>query len=307
MSLNVKRVNPSVGAEVTGLDLTQPISETTAAELYQAWLGSDGLLIVRGQKIEPRHQLAFAEVFGVVSGAERKRGGAWSEMRNAHALPECPQITRMSNKKDAQGNPLGRVDAGTFWHTDLATRPVPGKASCLYSIEIPPYGGDTMFASMHRAYDDLSDRMKQMLEGLEAVHTLAKVYGGQMAGGGAKPAATMMGEGDGMDEVKQNSAVHPVIRVHPDTGRKSIFVDSGFTTEIVGLSPAESKAILDFLFAHSTQPQYVHRHQWRENDLLIWDNRCTIHYAVADYKGVGWRYMHRCTVEGDKVAAAATS
>lgn len=294
MGLISRRLNPSVGAQITGLDLRQPITEATARELYQAWLDADGLLVLRDQDIEPHHQLAFAQAFGEVSGGQRQAGGAWSEQRNAHALPECPQITRMSNKKDAQGKPLGRVDAGTFWHTDMATSQNPGKASVLYAIEIPPCGGDTMFASMYRAYEALSERMKAMLEGLEAVHTLAKVYGAQMTGGGV----AMMGEG-GHSEVKQSSAVHPVVQRHPDTGRPALCVDEGFTTEIVGLAPAESQAMLNFLFAHSTQHRFVYRHQWRERDLLIWDNRCTIHHAVSDYSGIGWRYMHRCTVKGD--------
>ncbi|OWT58977.1 TauD/TfdA dioxygenase family protein [Candidimonas nitroreducens] len=289
MHFNIRRLNPAIGAEITNCDLREPLSADTASAIYQAWLDSNGLLVVRDQHLEPQHQVAFASIFGELSGPERKVGGAWSEMRNTHALPEFPQITRMSNKKDEQGRPLGRVDAGTFWHTDLATRQIPGKASCLYAIEIPPYGGDTMFASMIAAYDALSPLFQERLEGLEAVHTLAKVYGNQMTGG-------MMGE---ENEVKHNSAIHPVIRQHPDTGRKSIFVDRGFTTQIEGLNKAESDALLEFLFEHSTQPQFIYRHQWRTNDLLIWDNRCTIHYAVSDYKGIGWRYMHRCTIRGN--------
>jgi taurine dioxygenase len=306
MTLKTRRLTPAVGAEVQGIDLSRPIGAELAAQLYQAWLDADGVLLFRDQDLQPKDQVAFAEVFGEVTVGKKRADGDFSKMRDSHALPDYPQITRMSNKKDAQGNPLGRVDAGTFWHTDLVTRPNPGKASFLYSIEVPPTGGDTLFASMYKAYDALSEPMKKVLDGLQAVHSLAKVYGHQMTGAMGMEGGGMMGGGmmgDGITEVQENTGTHPVIRVHPDTGRKSIFVSEGFTTHIVGMSPSESAALLGFLFAHCTQPQFIYRHMWREHDLLMWDNRCTIHYAVADYKPMG-RYMHRCTVKGDKAAVA---
>jgi taurine dioxygenase len=195
----------------------------------------------------------------------------------------------VSNKK-IDGQPVGREDAGTYWHSDGSWMTEPSKASLLHALEIPPVGGDTMFADMYRAYDKLSDRMKGFLEGMVAVHDRAAA------------AATSYSKefGTHSDELASSKALHPIVRTHPDSGRKALFVNRGFTSHIPDLSPAESDAVLQFLFAHCTTPDMVYRHSWRLHDIVIWDNRSVMHFAVSDYKGIGDRYMHRTTVKGDR-------
>ncbi len=180
----------------------------------------------------------------------------------------------------------GREKAGTYWHSDLSYMNPPALASLLYGLEVPPSGGDTMFCSLYAAYDALSDTMKSVLEGLTAVHNF-----GFASRGVFRAEQATQSQLDATPAV-----VHPVVRTHPETGRKVLFVNPGFTSHIVGMHPAESRALLDFLFAHATQPEFIYRHRWRPKDLVMWDNRCTMHYAVADYDGVGERYMHRTTV-----------
>ncbi|WP_160312468.1 TauD/TfdA dioxygenase family protein [Caballeronia mineralivorans] len=288
MALKVRRSNPSLRAELSSVNLRKNVFVDVAREIYPAWLDANDLPIVRGQKLEPKERLAFAGIFGQVlvsGGVQNDAKCTFIEMRKSDALPEFPQVERMSNNIDAEGRPIGRQEAGMFWHKVLATSPTRGKASILHAIEVPPCGGDTVLASVYRAYDTLSERMKVWLEGLEVMHTLAKIYGQQMTAAG---------------DAKANTGAHDVVRFHHDTGCKSIF-DRGFPTEIVCMTAAESAAIPNFLFAHCEQPQFIYRDQWQESDLLIWDNRCTIHHAVSDYNGVGWRYAHRCTVKRNKV------
>jgi taurine dioxygenase len=285
MGLHIRRISPSAGAEITGIDLREPVGDNQFAAIRQAWNDADGLLVIRDQDISPEQHIAFSRRFGELQRGEITAGSLLSQ----YYLPGHPEIYRVSNKKQ-NGMPLGREDAGTYWHSDGSWKPDPPMASLLLALEIPPYGGDTMFADLYRAYDSLSDRMQEILAPMQAVHSLAKAqettsYGKDLVGKS--------------DTVATKQARHPIIRTHPETGRKSLFVNRGFTDHIVGLARAESDTLLEFLFAHATRPEILYRHQWRLHDLVIWDNRCTMHYAVADYKQAGDRYMHRTTVRGD--------
>ena len=285
MDFQVRRISPSSGAEIIGIDLREPLGDNQFAAIRQAWNDADGLLVLRDQDISPEQHIAFSRRFGELSKGEISEGSLLSQ----YYLPGHPEIYRVSNKKQ-DGVPLGREDAGTYWHSDGSWKPDPPMASLLHALEIPPYGGDTMFADLYRAHDTLSDRMKEILTPMHAVHSLAKAqettsYGKDLVGKS--------------DTVATKQARHPIIRTHPETGRKSLFVNRGFTDRIDSLARAESDALLEFLFAHSTRPEILYRHQWRLHDLVIWDNRCTMHYAVADYKQAGDRYMHRTTVRGD--------
>ncbi|MSP30084.1 MAG: TauD/TfdA family dioxygenase [Acetobacteraceae bacterium] len=285
MGFQSRRISPSSGAEMTGIDLREPLDNNQFAAIRQAWNDADGLLVIRDQNISPEQHIAFSRRFGVLQRGEVSQGSLLSQ----YYLPRHPEIYRVSNKKK-DGVPQGREDAGTYWHSDGSWKPAPPMASLLLAREIPPYGGDTMFADLYRAYETLSDRMKDILTPMRAVHSLAKAqettsYGKDLVGQS--------------NAVVDRYASHPIIRTHPETGRKSLFVNRGFTDNIEGLAPAESDAFLEFLFTHSSRPEILYRHQWRLHDLVIWDNRCTMHYAVADYKQAGDRYMHRTTVRGD--------
>ena len=283
MSVVIQPVSPHIGAEVIGADLSQPVGDNLFRELHQAWVDADGLLVVRDQKITPEQQIAFSRRFGELASAGD------NPVIQKYALPGYPEIFRVSNKKQ-DGEPLGREDAGTYWHADGTWQTFPSKASILYGIEIPRVGGNTMFADLYQAWETLTPTLQRMIEGLQAVHAMANA-------GGTSFEREFTGKGD---IVAAKTAVHPLVITHPDSGRKALFVNRGYTAQIVGLNRAESDALLGFLFQHSTAPELVYRHSWRPRDLVIWDNRCTAHYAIPDYKAVGDRYLHRTSVKGDR-------
>ena len=278
--MEIRPVSPACGAEALGVDLRR-LTDSQFADLHQAWLVADGVLVLRDQTIDPDEHIAFSRRFGELENLAKSAVGKYM-------LPGKPEIFRVSNKV-VNGEPAGREDAGTYWHSDASWQVKPLSASLLYAIEIPPVGGDTMFANMYRAYDTLSKPLQEFLGTLDARHAVANAaktsYARELA---AKPSA-----------MTDQQAVHPVVRVHPETGRKVLFVNEGFTSEIVGLAPAESRALLSFLFEHSTRAERIYRHRWQLHDLVIWDNRAVLHYAVSDYKGIGWRYMHRTSVQGE--------
>jgi len=283
MSVVIQPVSPHIGAEVIGADLSQPVGDNLFRELHQAWVDADGLLVVRDQQITPEQQIAFSRRFGELASAGD------NPIIQKYALPGYPEIFRVSNKKQ-DGEPLGREDAGTYWHADGTWQTFPSKASILYGIEIPRVGGNTMFADLYQAWETLTPTLQRMIESLQAVHAMANA-------GGTSFEREFTGKGD---VVAAKTAVHPLVITHPDSGRKALFVNRGYTAQIVGLNRAESDALLGFLFQHSTAPELVYRHSWRPRDLVIWDNRCTAHYAIPDYKAVGDRYLHRTSVKGDR-------
>ncbi len=269
------------GAEVTGIDVSGSISEQEFSALKNAWLDHNGLLVIRDQTLTPEQHLAFSRRFGPLFGEAEQL----QDTVKKYLLPEHPGIYRVSNKVE-DGKPLGRARAGTYWHSDVSFRKRPAMASILYAIEIPPVGGDTLFASMTAAYDALSPAFRARLDGLSAVHDFA-------VAAGMSYSRDVIEEGD-FDG--QNRSLHPLVITHPETGRKALFVNPGFTSHVEGFSQEESRALLELLYRHATQPEFVYRHRWRPHDLLIWDNRCLMHYAIADYEGKGVRYMHRTTV-----------
>jgi taurine dioxygenase len=274
----IQPVSPFLGAEVIGADLSE---EITFQQLYQAWVDANGVLVIRDQHLTPEQHLAFSRRFGALAEASE------NPLIAKYYLPGYPGIFRVSNKK-IDGEPQGREDAGTYWHSDGTWQTHPSKASLLHALEVPPTGGDTMFANLYRAYDLLSEEMQVFLGHLQAVHSVSNAAGTSYAReiAGKETVAT------------SQAAIHPVVYTHPDSGRKALFVNRGYTSHILGLRPAESEALLNFLFQHTTAPENIYRHNWHKHDLVIWDNRCTVHYAVADYKASGDRYMHRTSVKG---------
>ena len=278
MGFTINSLSPVLGAEVVGLDLSSPISDAEFTELNQAWLDHNGVLVIRDQTLTPDEHIAFSKRLGELE----------VHVVGQFLLDGYPEIYRVSTKVDDDGRPMGNPESGRYWHSDLSYLERPSKASLLYALELPPSGGDTMLASMYAAYDSLSPTMKGMLDGLTAVHDLGHV-GRLFSTGGPNQEQT----------AKTPPVEHPIVRTHPETGRKALFVNPGFTTHIVQLARSQSGALLEFLFAHATKPEFVYRHRWRLNDLLVWDNRCTVHHAVHDFHGTGHRHMHRTTVLGE--------
>ncbi|MCA3183388.1 MULTISPECIES: TauD/TfdA family dioxygenase [unclassified Cupriavidus] len=277
----IRPLDAALGAEVIGLDLSQPLSAEDFQRIHRAHLDYH-VVVFRDQRITPAQQIAFSRRFGPLQ----------IHVLHQFQLANHPEILIVSNVlKD--GKPIGLGDAGHFWHSDLSYKETPSLGSLLHAIELPAEGGDTLFANMHAAYDGLPAALKQRIDGLTAEHTYLARYAELQKRSPWRPNLTP----EQIAQVKP--VVQPVVRTHPETGRKALFVSEHFTTKIVGLPDAESRALLDELFAHSVQPQYVYRHRWREHDLVFWDNRSLLHLAAGTPDHLR-RVMYRTTIEGDK-------
>lgn len=280
--MTIARASRALGATVSGIDLSQDFSDAEIAALRDAF-NTHGLLLFRGQDVSPEDHVRFSRRFGELE----------HHVLNDALLDGLPEIYILSNlKKD--GKRVGRAGAGHYWHSDLSYMEAPSLGSLLRAIEVPEVGGDTMFANLAAAYDALSAPMKSFLAGLEAEHHFAKVQSRVMSLGLNKPLTP--------EQLAQTPpVVHPLVRAHPETGRKSLFLSPGFTTGIVGMTPEESAALLDFLAGHAAEPRFVYRHQWQPNDVVFWDNRTLMHYAIDDYDYErDRRHMHRTTIRGEK-------
>ena len=278
--IDVRRLAGAVGAEVRGVDLAGDYDDAFD-DIHQAFL-KHAVLVFRNQHLSPDAQLAFSNRFG----------GPEQHLLSDVALPGNPDVFIVSNVMD-KGKPKGAIRAGQYWHSDCSYMPKPTQASVLHALEIPSYGGDTMFASMVHAYDLLSETMQGLLANLRAEHDYNYAYEQFFSRVAERPPLT--------DEQKARvpPVAHPIVRTHPETGAKALFVNPGFTRRIIGMSEEESRAILGFLFEHAKQPDLIYRHHWAKGDLIIWDNRSTWHLAVADYDMAEPRHMHRTSVQGD--------
>ena len=269
-----------LGVEVVGLDLAQPLSPDDFARLHQAHL-DHSVVVYRNQRITPAEHIAFSRRFGPLQR---------HVLRNFQ-LGDHDEILVVSNIIEG-GQPTGLGDAGRYWHSDLSYKERPALGSLLHAQELPDVGGDTLFADQHAAYDALPYALKQQLVGLLAEHSYLHKYEELRAQNAFRPKLT------DAQVAEVQPAVHPVVRTHPETGRKGLFVSEHFTTRILGLPAARSDALLAELFAHSTQPQFVYRHHWQPHDLLFWDNRAVLHLATHVPPGQR-RKLYRTTIEGD--------
>jgi taurine dioxygenase len=280
-TISISKASQAVGAIVTDIDLSKDFSDAEIATLRDAF-NTQGLLLFRDQDVSPEAHVAFSRRFGELE----------HHVLNDALLEGLPEIYILSNLKK-NGKRVGRAGAGHYWHSDLSYMAQPSLGSLLRSIEVPEVGGDTMFANLAMAYDALSGSMKEFLGDLEAEHSFEKVQKLVVSLGLNKPLTP--------EQLAQTPpVVHPLVRDHPETGQKSLFLSPGFTTGIVGMTGAESAAILDFLADHATQPRFVYRHAWKPNDVVFWDNRTLMHYAIDDYDYENdRRHMHRTTIRGE--------
>ena len=266
--------------EVVGLDLSQPLNAGDFTRIHRAHLNHP-VLVFRDQHITPQQHVDFSRRFGPLQ---------IHVLRNFQ-LAGHPEILVVSNIRE-NGKPIGLGDAGHFWHSDLSYKAVPSLGSLLHAQELPNEGGDTLFADQYAAYERLPEDLKARLHGLRAEHSYLAKYEELRAKSPWRPALTQAQK----DEVAP--AIHPVVRTHPETGRKALFVSEHFTTRIVGLPEAESRQLLEQLFAASVDASLVYRHHWQPHDLVFWDNRAVQHLASGTPDSER-RKLYRTTVEGD--------
>jgi taurine dioxygenase len=292
LTYDLQPLAPGFGAEISGIDLGADaggnVAGDLAGELVNVWRDAGGMLVIHDQDLTSEQHIAFSRHFGPLFGDPNEVPLQDTVSRYIH--PDFPEIYRVSNQVDADGEPRGRKGAGTYWHSDVSFRDQPAQASILHGKQVPRTGGDTIFANQAAAYEALSDAMKTLLAPLHAWHDFEVAARTQYA----KPVVV---EGD---MAGANRALHPIVRTHPETGRKSLFVNPGFTSHIDGFAADESAAILGFLYDYCIRPEFLYRHRWREKDLVIWDNRAIMHFAVMNYTDDEPRYMERCTVIGEQ-------
>ncbi|MEQ9449390.1 MAG: taurine dioxygenase [Rhodospirillaceae bacterium] len=275
-NIMVEKVEPHIGAEISGVDLSKPLGNQAFQEIHDA-LMEHGVIFFRGQNITPEQHVAFGRRFGEL---------------NVHPFapshPDHKEVLILHNDKDHPPS----INA---WHTDVTFMERPAMGSILKAEELPEHGGDTMWGSMYAAFDALSDKMQRFLRDLVAIHDFEHVFFG------ARSPMDTMTKAEATVKARKTWPVmeHPVIRTHPVTGRQSLFVNSAFTVRIKDMKESESRSLLDFLYRHVATPEFQCRFRWEKNSIAFWDNRCTQHYALADY-WPGIRHMHRVTIEGDR-------
>jgi taurine dioxygenase len=271
-TLSVEPLSPAVGARITGIDLHRPVDETDARALRDAF-ARFAVLCLPGQSITAQDQAAFAALFGRVDADTSRRADDPGQSRSRRGVMLVSNI-----RKD--GKPIGVLPEGEMhFHSDGAHRARPYRATTLYAIKVPSRGGDTLFATMAAAYEALSPDLQRRLDGLEARHVFN--YN-----------RTTREE---MRADATDVAVHPLVRVHPDTGRRSLYLSRLMTRDIVGMDRAESDALLEQLFDHCERPEFVYAHRWIPGDLVIWDNRC-VNHARTDFPADEARLLRRYTV-----------
>ncbi|MCR5867300.1 TauD/TfdA family dioxygenase [Aquincola sp. J276] len=278
-TLQLENLSPFIGTAVHGIDLREPVSDADFAVLRDA-LNQRSLLLFRGQQIDEGQHVAFSRRFGTLLG----------HVLTQFLKQQHPEIYVLSNVTEG-GKPIGNHKEGWNWHSDLSYKAEPSLGALLYAVEVPPEGGDTLFASMHAAWDALDPAMQQRIRHLKATHSYANYYGKAFAD--RQPLSD-----------KQRADVpdvqHPLVRTHPETGRLSLYVGQDVVKQIDGLPAEESTALLAELNAHAIDPRFSYRHRWQAGDLLIWDNRSTMHCATPYDDHKYRRVMHRTTVAGDR-------
>ena len=268
-AIQVEKLTPIIGAEIAGVDLAKGLSREQFDEVSRA-LAENLVIFFRDQVITPEQHLAFGRLFG-----------------DLHVHPAAPHVEAVPELLMIHADRNSTRANGEDWHTDVSCDAEPPMGSILRITECPPSGGDTLFASMYAAYDALSDRMKAYLDGLAAIHDGEGVYRGAYSNFGVK------------DKETYPRAEHPVVRTHPVTGKKALYINRIFTARILGLPRDEGDALLAFLIDHAENPLWQCRFRWRANSMAFWDNRCAQHRAMWDY----WpktRAGFRVTVKGDK-------
>jgi taurine dioxygenase len=283
VELDIAPLSGTIGAEIREIDLHQPLDPETLAAVRQALLDFK-VIFFPGQHLSPEEHKAFAASFGEITVAHPVIPGL-EEHREVFEI----DYTKARNLVGGRGSEYNEREK---WHTDVTFVQTPPLGSILNAIVIPGAGGDTLWADTQAAYEGLSAPLRTLVDGLTAVHDGTRSFGKLLQ-------AVGKGEWDGETFTELVSVEHPVVRTHPETGRRNLFVNPGFTVRIKELTVRESDALLQYLYQHMTTPEYVVRYRWEEGDLGFWDNRTTMHYAVGDY-GTAHRVIQRVTLRGDR-------
>ena len=275
-TLDVEPLAGAMGAVIHGVDLSGELSNQAFDEIHQAFLDHKAIFF-HDQNLDPHQQIAFGRRFGPM--------GAYPFMEG---LPEAPETFEILKTEDDKQN------FGGAWHSDMSFTTIPPLGTMLYSLEMPEAGGDTLFANTALAYDALSDGMKDMLDGLIGIYSAAL----KSSGGRAKRFEVNKSmNAKNMDQVDME-AEHPIVRTHPETGKKALYLGKGHTVRFKDMTEEESLPLIDYLAAHCVRPEFTCRFSWGVGSLALWDNRCTLHFAIDDYPGKR-RRMRRLTIEGD--------
>jgi taurine dioxygenase len=271
--LEIRKLHPTIGAEVVGIDLRRPIDPATAAALRQAWY-DHGVLLIRGQTLTDEQQVAYAEVFGPPMLAHPTR-----------RLDGRPQSIMLISNIRESGKPIGALpDGEMFFHSDLCYIEHPVVGTMLYAVEVPRVGGNTLFADQYAAYETLPAALKAKIDPLKATNRYEIGYDVTIRRGRASPDAPAW--------------THPMVRIHPKTGRKALYVNRLMTHDIEGMAQDEADALLEQLYDHQEQKRFVYEHVWRPGDIVLWDNRCTLH-ARTDFSPSERRLLRRITIQKD--------
>jgi taurine dioxygenase len=275
MGYTIARLTDHTGAEVRGLDLAQPLDRDTSDALNRAF-AQHHVLVVRDQDLTPAQFIAAAQVFGELQPHDKKE---------IH-VPGFPQMYFVSNEQTVPGK---RYISGESFHTDHSNHPAPPKATTLFAVSLPSRGGDTQYVNMHQAWDELPEATKRRIDGLKAVH----VYQSKYSPRELRPLSA--------DSAKAlpPPGIHPLVRTHPENGRKALFLNPVRIEGIVGLPDDAALDLVAELMAHATQPKYEYRHQWHYGDMVIWDNRSVMHKANPDYDMRERRYLYRLMLKGE--------
>ena len=269
--IKIQKYSPNLGAIITGVDLSKEINEEQYKDIHKAFLDNQVLFFQNQNEIAPEVHLKLGKLFGEL-----------------HVHPAAPSMPGYPEIFEIHAHKNSKVANGEFWHSDVSCDIEPPLGTMLQLHILPETGGDTMFSDMYSAYNELSDKYKSLLDGLIAIHESEHLYSGRYEDRGVN-----------RDNIKTPVANHPLIRTHPITGKKAIYVNRTFTTGIEGMNKNESSSILEFLFEHCEHVNFQIRYRWNKNDMAFWDNRCTMHRAIWDY----WpneRKGRRVTIKGDK-------
>jgi len=274
-SFAVTPLTPHTGAEVVGLDFTETIEPETRATLNRAF-SEHHVLVMRDQHFTPEQFRLAAQVFGDLQVHDKKE----------HHVPSHPEVYYVSNDEIVNGR---RIIPGETFHTDHSNHPRPPKATMLFAVELPSSGGDTQYVNMHDAYDDLPQGVKRRIDGLKAVHVYLSKYSPRPLGHISE---------DSRRDVPP-PGIHPLVRTHPENGRKALFLNPVRMESIIGMEDQDALALIDELMQHATQKKYEYRHRWRHGDWVLWDNRSVMHQANPDYDMSERRYLYRLMLKGE--------